>query len=62
MFFINTKIVFTKKRYLLTATNLIPLILIIIFVAQNKNKKIKKTKTYLNQTMAKKQEQQKIMC
>ena len=33
-----------------------------IFFAQNKNKKIKKTKMYLNETTAEKQEREKSMC
>ena len=40
--------------------NLIALIL--IFFAENKNKKIKKTEMYLNETTTETQERQKSMC
>ena len=50
-----------REKISSNSENLIALILIIFLTHKTKTKKIKKSKTYLNETMAEKQERQKCM-
>ena len=58
MFLINKKIVRTEKRYRVKFSSIQKHLLLI----KQKQKKIKNTKTYLNEPMLEKQERQKGMC
>ena len=61
MFVINKKSCIYREKISSDSENLKALILIMSVTHKTKSKKIKKKKTYLNETMAEKQERQKWM-
>ena len=61
MFVINKKNCVYREKISSDSENLKSLILIMFVTHKTKSNKIKKKKTYLNETMAEKQERQKCM-